>query len=60
MYALATADQLRSGLGLAPGDNVDEERLRRALTAASAPSSPSKKRRTVSANTIIRWMMTRI
>ena len=36
MYTLATADQLRSGLGLAPADNVDEERLWRALTAASA------------------------
>ena len=36
MYTLATADQLRSRLGLAPADNVDEERLWRALTAASA------------------------
>ena len=36
MYTLATAEQLRSGLGLAPGDNVDNERLWRTLTAASA------------------------
>ena len=36
MYTLATAAQLRSRLGLAPADNVNEERLWRALTAASA------------------------
>ena len=36
MYTLATPDQLRSRLGLTPADNVDEERLWRALTAASA------------------------
>ena len=36
MYTLATLDQLRSRLGLAPGDNADEGRLWRALTAASA------------------------
>ena len=36
MYTLATLDQLRSRLGLAPGDKADEARLWRALTAASA------------------------
>lgn len=36
MYTLATPDQLRSRLGLAPGNSADDERLWRALTAATA------------------------
>ena len=36
MYTLATIDQLRSRLGLAADDGADDERLWRALTAATA------------------------
>lgn len=36
MYTLATIDQLRARLGLDPDDSADDERLGRALTAATS------------------------